>query len=439
MRYGLGRVLLWTVAYLGLALSPALVAYLGPVRARTFWVEVGVGLGFVGLGVLVLQLVLTGRFRRVATSFGLDSMLQFHRQIGIVALVLVLGHPAVLIATDPGNLEYVDPRVNLLRALALTAVTGALLLIVATSVWRMAFRLSYEWWRIVHGVLAAFIVLIGVVHAFQVGYYVSTPGVQAFFGAVLVGSLGLVAHTRLFRPWRLRRRPYLVRAVHEERGDAWTLEIEPDGHEGMRFAAGQFGWLTLDDTPFTLQQHPYSFSSSAEAAPERLAFTVKVDGDFSASVRNVKPGRRAFIEGPYGCFVADPDPARGCVMIAGGVGITPCMSMLRTFADRGDRRDLRLIYANVSLDEVIFFEEIEGLRERLRLTVTHVLEEPPDDWDGEEGLLDRGLIERHTPPDRASYDTFICGPEPMMNIAEAAMRDLGVPQRRVLSERFNMV
>jgi predicted ferric reductase len=383
--------------------------------------------------------VLTGRFRRVASSFGLDSMLQYHRHIGIIALVLVLGHPAVLIAANPGFLEYFDPRVNLPRALSLGAVTGAMLLIVATSIWRLAFRLNYEWWRVVHGVLAAFIVFIGVVHAFQVGHYLSTPWARGLFAILLAGSLGLIVDTRIVRPFLLRRKPYRVRAVHEERGDAWTLEIEPDGHEGLRFLAGQFGWLTLRDSPFTLQQHPYSFSSSAEAAPERVAFTVKVEGDFSASVRDVEVGRRAYIEGPYGCFVTDADPARGCVMIAGGVGITPCMSMLRSFADRGERRDVHLIYANVRLAEVIFLEELERLSRQLRLTVTHVLEEPPDDWDGEEGLIDRDLLERHTPTNRAEYDTFICGPEPMMNIAEAAMRDLGVPQRSVLSERFNMV
>jgi len=439
MRYGLGRLVLWIVAYLVLSLSPALVAYLGPIPPRTFWIEVGVGLGFVGLGMIVLQFVLTGRFRQVAASFGLDSMLQYHRQIGIVALVLVLGHPAVLIAADPGYLEYFDPRVNLPRALAMAGVTGALLLITATSLWRLAFRLSYEWWRVIHGALAAFIVFVGVVHAFQVGHYLSAPLAQGFFAVLLLGSFGVLAHTRLLRPLRLRRKPYRVRGVHEERGDAWTLEVEPDGHEGFRFRPGQFGWLTLGDSPFTLQQHPYSFSSSAEAAPGRIRFTVKVEGDFSASVRHVESGQRAFIEGPYGFFVPSPDPERGCVMIAGGVGITPCMSMLRTFADRGDPRDLHLLYANVSLGEVIFFEELERLRDRLRLTVTHVLEEPPEDWDGEEGLIDLELIERHTPDDRADYDTFICGPEPMMNIAEAAMRELGAPQRRVHSERFNMV
>jgi ferredoxin-NADP reductase len=115
------------------------------------------------------------------------------------------------------------------------------------------------------------------------------------------------------------------------------------------------------------------------------------------------------------------------------------MSMLRTFADREDCRDLRLIYMNISLDDVIFHDELSALDQRLNLTLTHVLEEPPEGWEGETGLLDRELLERHLPEDREAYEYFICGPKPMMDIAEASLLEMGIRQRRILSERFNMV
>jgi predicted ferric reductase len=248
-----------------------------------------------------------------------------------------------------------------------------------------------------------------------------------------------VVNTRVIRPWRMRQRPWRVEEVHEERGDASTLVLVPEGHAGMTFLPGQFAWLTLGETPFTLQQHPFSFSSSAQAAPNRLAFTIKEDGDFSSEARTVRPGTSAFLEGPYGYFVPEADPGMGCVMIAGGVGVTPFRSMLRTFADRGDPRELHLIFANVSPDQVIFFEELEELRGRLHLTVVHVLEDPPEGWEGESGLIDRELVKRHLPGNPLEFEYFICGPEPMMNIAESALRDLGIPQKRILSERFNMV
>lgn len=439
MKYGLNRAIFWAVSFLVLALAPMLLAYLGPVSPRTFWVEVGVGLGFVGLGIVLLQFLLTGRYQWVATTFGLDSMLQFHRQMGLVAVGFILAHPIILFLTDATYLEYLDPRVQIPRALALAGVTGALLLLLATSLWRLSFQLSYEWWRALHGLLAIFVVFVGIVHVLQVGYYVSGTWKQVVFVALGAGAVTLVVNTRVLRPWRMRRRPWRVDEVQEERGDASTLVLVPEGHAGMTFLPGQFAWLTLGETPFTFQQHPFSFSSSAQATPNRLAFTIKEDGDFSSEARTVQPGSSAFLEGPYGYFVPAANPGMGCVMIAGGVGVTPFRSMLRTFADRGDPRELRLIFANVSPDQVIFFEEIEELKARLHLTVVHVLEDPPEGWEGESGLIDRELLERHLPGNPLEFEYFICGPEPMMNIAESELRGLGIPQQRILSERFNMV
>lgn len=443
MKYSLARAALWITIYAGICVAPMAVAYAGPAPARTFLVEVAVALGFVGLAMMALQFVLTGRYHHIATTFGLDSMLQYHRQIGLVAFGFILAHPIILFLVDPGYLSYLDPRDNLPRALSLSAALAGLILLIATSLWRLTFRLSYEWWRLLHGVFAFGILVVGVVHILQVGYYVAAFWQQVLFVAFTAVAVGLLLNTRLVRPWRMRRRPYRVVEIREEiryEDDvAWTLALAPDGHRGMTFKPGQFAWITLQETPFSMQQNPYSFASSAEDAPGVLEFTVKVEGSFSASVGDAEPGWRAYLEGPYGYFVPDPDPAVGCVFIVGGVGVTPAMSMLRTFADRKDPRSLHLIYANIAKPEAIFWNEIERLEKLLNLTVTHVLENPPAGWDGEEGLLDKDMLERLLPEHPNRHEYFICGPEPLMNIAERSLLALGVEQRRVLSERFNMV
>ncbi len=439
MKYSFARAAFWALSYILAALLPLAVAYVGPAEARTFWIEVGVGLGFVGMSLMLLQFLFTGRYPQLAESFGSDSMLQYHRQVGLVAMVFILAHPAILFLTDPVYLEYLDPRVDWMRALALAAVIGALLLLVATSLWRLTFRLAYEWWRAAHGVLALFIVFIGLVHILQVGYYVAEFWKQSFFVLGTASAVGLLVNTRVVRPWRMKRRPYEVLEVREERGDAWTLVLAPEGHGGMRFRPGQFAWITMNDTPFSLQQNPYSFSSSADDAPTRLEFTIKVEGDFSRSVSDVEPGQTAFLEGPFGFFVPNRQPDLGCVMIVGGVGVTPCMSMIRTFGARGDPRPLQLIYANVTLDGCIFYEELEELQNDLHLDIVHVIENPPEGWDGERGLIDRELLARYLPENRHGSEYFMCGPEPMMNIAETSLREMGIHWNRLLSERFDMV
>jgi predicted ferric reductase len=127
--------------------------------------------------------------------------------------------------------------------------------------------------------------------------------------------------------------------------------------------------------------------------------------------------------------------------IAGGVGITPIMSMLRTLAQRGEKRPLTLIYANRDWESVTFREEIERLQDSLALTVVHVLEKPPTDWNGESGFVTQAILERHLPKARRrnTVEIFICGPQPMMNAVEQALSNLGVPFGDYHSEQFYLV
>lgn len=437
MKYTPARLGIWFALFIALALTPLVLAVLGPVPApRPFFVELGVGLGFVGIALLALQFVTTGRFRVIAPVFGADVVLQFHRQAGLIAFVLVLAHPAVLIASDPGYLEYFDPRINLLRALALSAVVPALVLLIVTSFWRERVGLGYEWWRALHGGLSLAVVFIGMVHGIQVGEHLGPFWKQGLWAGMLIGAMYLVVHSRVVRPLRMKRRPYRVVAVHQELDDTFTLEVEAVGHAGMRFTAGQFAWITVGDSPWSLQQHPFSFSSSER--DETLSFTAKAIGDFTSTWEHIEPGTAVFLEGPYGGFVLDPI-SDGAVFIAGGIGVTPTMSILRTMRDHDDQRPAYLFYGNPSIDDITFADELRALEDQLDLTVVHVLEDPPDDWDGESGFIDRDTLVRRLPADCRNFEYFICGPEPLMDSTESALREMGLSWRQIYTERFQIV
>jgi ferredoxin-NADP reductase len=111
--------------------------------------------------------------------------------------------------------------------------------------------------------------------------------------------------------------------------------------------------------------------------------------------------------------------------------------MLRTMADRCDRRRILLIYANGNWEDVTFREELEALETRLDLEVVHVLKEPPPDWTGERGRLSLETLKRCVRAPFVERNYFICGPEPMMDAAEAALAELGVPISRYHSERYS--
>lgn len=207
----------------------------------------------------------------------------------------------------------------------------------------------------------------------------------------------------------------------------------------MRFAPGQFAWLTLGASPFALKEHPFSIASSAVRAGT-IEFGIKAVGDFTRSVMNVSPGQKAFLDGAYGAFSTDRHPrAPGYVFVAGGVGIAPIMCMLRTLADRGDRRPLLLFYGNRRWERTLYREALDELAGGLNLRIVHILGEPPEGWDGEHGRLTQAMLERHLPADRAELHYFLCGPAAMTQSAEKSLAALGIRSAQIHSELFEWV
>ena len=439
MRYSYLQATLWAILYVLLVLSPLFLMLLHPSpQGRGFWMEFGVALGFVGLAMLALQFLITGRFRNFAVGFGSDNLLQFHLATGVVAMCLVLAHPIVIFIADSHYLVFFDPTENFMRAFAMAGITIGVVLVVVLSVWRKKVRLIYEWWRISHGLLAFLVLVAGVAHIIQVGHFTDAWWKQAAIVAIGVAAVALLIHTRLIKPHILKKFPYRVADVVEERADANTLVIEAVDHEGMPFEAGQYAWITVGQTPYSLQQHPFSFASSADE-PRRLTFTAKPLGDWTATWSDIEPGTPAYLEGPYGAFTLRWDSPCGSVFLAGGIGITPIMSMLRTLADRGDERHYVLFYANKTWEAVIFREEIEELEERLNLEVIHVLEDPPPWWDGEVGYVEPEVLDRHLPEPCSAYFYYLCGPEPMMDLVESELVNRDIPLPKIMSERFEIV
>src|SRR5262249_55717526 len=178
---------------------------------------------------------------------------------------------------------------------------------------------------------------------------------------------------------------YRVADVRKERGDTWTLVMQPDGHPGLRFSPGQFAWLTVWGSPFKITGHPFTFSSSAAIADGRVEMSIRNLGDFTGAIHEVPVGKRVYLDGPYGAFTIG-NPADMHVLIAGGIGVTPMMSMIRTLADRGDRRPVILLYGSKDWESITFREDLEALKTRLDLTIVHVVENPPTGWTGEPGF-----------------------------------------------------
>ncbi|MBE0409474.1 MAG: ferric reductase-like transmembrane domain-containing protein [Anaerolineales bacterium] len=430
----------WILIFLLLTLSPFFVMMVGAVRpGRGFWTELSVSLGFAGLAMMGLQFLLTARYRGMTSPYGIDVVYHFHRQISLVIIFMVLAHPLILFIDRPNTIEYL----NIFTAswAARFGVFGLLSLafVIFASLFRKQFRITYEPWRISHGIMGTLAIIFTRAHLVSVGYYADTAAKQMVWvvlhGGIWVGALLFV---RVIKPLMMLRRPYKVDQVRPEKGNVYSLVLKPDGHKGMEFKPGQFVWLTIWNSPFSMKEHPFSFSSSA-MVDGRYELAIKELGDFTSKVKTIKPGTKAYLDGPYGVFSMDYHHSPGYVFLAGGIGIGPIMSMLRTAKDRRDKRPLVLIYGSKNLDELTFHEEIDRLKGDLNLRVVYVLEDPPEGWEGETGYVTPELLARHLPENRLDLEYFICGPEPMIDAVENGLVRLGISLEQTQAERFNLV
>ena len=433
------RGAVWILVYLLFILTPlfALLAGSHP-PTRDFWTEFSVALGYSGLAMMGLQFGLTARFRYVTEPWGEDVIYHFHRQISLIAVGLVITHPLILVAVKP---ELLAPS-NMLEAplsahLALLSIFSVIALVV-TALWRAALNLKYETWHLTHIALAVVAITAGVVHMVGSSFYLVDPWKQSLWIGLTIFWIGLLLYVRIVKPLFMLRRPYRVSEVRQERGDTTTLVMQPDGHPGFHFNPGQFGWLMVWGSPFKITGHPFSFSSSAAAKGGRVEMSIRNLGDFTKEIQRVPVGKRVYLDGPYGAFTIG-NPADMHVLIAGGVGVTPMMSMIRTLADRGDKRPVILLYGSKDRESITFCEELEVLKARLDLTVVHVLANPPAGWTGEQGFINAEMFKRHLPPPYSDHEYFICGPGVMMDAIEKALGEMGVPMAKYHSERYSFV
>ena len=228
-----------------------------------------------------------------------------------------------------------------------------------------------------------------------------------------------------------------VREVRRETPDAISIVLaRPDGAP-IPFAAGQFFTLIVDLGGERLRR-AYSASSSA-LEPSTVSVTVKrvAGGRVSSYLHDhLRPGARLEVLGPSGSFGPAASAApRHLVLVAGGSGISPIMSIVRTLLAAAPQTRLTLVYGSRRVEDVIFRAALAELAGP-RLAVRHVLADPPPGWTEGAGMLDEEIATRELAGLAGADGYYVCGPAPMMAAVRAALRGLGVGDDCIHEERF---
>lgn len=246
--------------------------------------------------------------------------------------------------------------------------------------------------------------------------------------------------TPLFHPLRVRRiEPDTAEAV------IVTFEVPPDLRDVFGFTQGQYLTLRREVDGQDLRRS-YSICAGVDDGELRVGVRKVNGGVFSNWINeHLKHGDTIHVMAPQGRFFVPIDAAqrRQYLGIAGGSGITPILSIMKTVLGREPQARFTLIYGNRALKSTMFKEEIEDLKNKYltRLVLHHVFSDEHTDAPLNHGVMNRdkiGEFLRVLVPARSISHAFVCGPYQMNDEAEAALLAAGVGEDRIHIERFGI-
>ncbi|HBO33416.1 MAG TPA: hypothetical protein DD636_01515 [Anaerolineaceae bacterium] len=434
------RKLFYTI-YFTLVLLPAIAMLLsGYLRGGENLIrDLAVFLGFIGMSLAGIQLISIGRIHWLADALDLDKVYNNHHWVSLLSVLLIIAHFMLLSFYNP----IIAGFLNIFKAPWMIAAGSiglfGLLLIGITSVLRKSFKMDYRYWLFIHDILTIIILTFGMIHLFKVGYYTSHPFMKAIWIFEIAVWVVAFAYIRIIRPIRIGQKPYMVESVVGESADTYTLTLVPDGHDGVSFEAGQVAWISTGPSPFNLHRNPFSYSGSSEAPGGAIRFSIKNLGDFTSTVPHMQKGQRVYVDGPYGTFnLEDPRMQKGLVLIAGGIGLAPVMSILNTLADRGDKRPAYVFYGDFNEDTALYADEFEQLKPKLNMAFVQVLEKPLQDDYPHQGYITKDVMLEHLPQNYNELFYFVCGPAAMLRAVEKHFDAMGISDSQIHEENYTM-
>jgi ferredoxin-NADP reductase len=210
---------------------------------------------------------------------------------------------------------------------------------------------------------------------------------------------------------------------------------------GLAFKPGQSMNVSLVDPPETdAKGNARTFSIvSAPYENELVVATRMRDTAFKRVLKGMAAGSRVGLRGPAGLFTLDPADTRPAVFLAGGIGVTPFVSILRDAAHSGLARDLWLFYSNRRPEDAAFLDELMALPKRnsgIHFVGTMVeMDKSSRPWSGERGFLDRAMLERHL-KNLAANVYYIAGPPGLVEAMQKMLIDAGVAEDAIHTDEF---
>lgn len=385
--------------------------------------EFGTSFGFWGSVFFTIGIVLSTRARILEKLFGgLDRMYRVHAFSGKLTLLFIGTHFAILVLQGLPNAaltrEYLVPGVSLSYTLGLFGVF-ALILLVAVTIW---IKIPYHSWLQTHRWMGLPF-LAGTAHA------IVLHGDWYMWIMTVVGGMAWL-HMLFFYE---RVAPQASGSVADVRslGDIQELTLKLD--QPISAEAGQFVFLSIRQSQANLpqEQHPFSISGVPDASTIRLS--IKTLGDYTRRLKSVMKGDRIRIFGPYGQFGSHVKSSNQTMLwIAGGIGVTPFLSLLE--AERSVEQPRPKIYFIWSVKREQDAVYLDSIMQQLK-SVPHV--EFALHISDRDGFLTTDDMLRILQIERLDHiRAYLCGPLPMMHNLRRQLKASGLRESDIISEEF---
>lgn len=392
-------------------------------------------MGTMAVFFLFFQLVLSARLQFLDRMCPINRLMSQHRIHGIIIGVLALLHVLLILASLGPEVFFLDIRQwpEYVGGLVFLMILGS----VSFSLLRRAMGLAYEKWCFFHRLAAPVTVCLLGMHVFFVNdtfdYGLARNTLQGAFAAYALMFIGI----RIRNVW-VRKTTYRVESVSVASEGSYRVQLKFDGGRELKYRPGQFAFLSFKSTRIPGEEHPFTISSTP-TRPLMLEFTIRASGDWTKKIKDLLKMDRAYVHGPFGLYGhLDINTINEMVMIAGGIGITPMLSILRYLFDTMDRRRILLIWSNRTQKQVVYPYEFQELENTLPgLEIIHVLTRETG-YEGETGRLEKETLKRLLAGQSRDSVVLVCGPPQMMVAVKDALLDLGFPRGSVYTERFEI-
>lgn len=411
---------LWAMGRAALPADAAFLPWLGPSLLLSAW----------SITLFALLLLSNTRSRKIEPFFGgLDRAVRLHRQLGPLAIGMVLVHVALYIPPELGvGGSVADLLIPFYSAHGGEGFNALILwLVIVWTALAYTKRLRYERWLSLHGLFGPIFILTSA-HALLAGPTINAYEPLRFWMwlLVLVGTCAWLYRVVLYR-WVAPRYQYSVLRVDRPSDDTVDLVMRPKSRR-MIYEPGTFVFINRPDRD-RRELHPFSISSSP--AERDLRVSVRMVGDFTRDLPNLKTGSPIEVFGPFGGFTPHRyGEYRRLICVGSGIGITPFLGMLRFEAINNDFRRIWLCYVVRDADHAPYDAEI---REAVPKADSYI---DYDLWQtAERGRpTAEALLEATRPLDDVAV--MLCGRPEFIRDMVRQFSEAGIPRDRIIAEDF---